>query len=52
MLRIPSSALFRRGESWGVFVAEDGRARLRDVTLGQRGALEVEVLEGLRPASW
>ena len=29
VLKIPSSALFRIGESWGVFVVEEGLARSR-----------------------
>jgi HlyD family secretion protein len=47
-LTIPVSALFRRGESWAVFVIENGRAKLREIRMGHRGALEAEVLEGLR----
>ena len=47
-LKIPLSALFRRGETWTVFVVENGRAVLREVRIGHRGALEAEVLEGLR----
>jgi len=49
VLRVPSSALFRRGTGWSVFAVENGRARLREVELGHRGALAVEVLEGLQP---
>jgi HlyD family secretion protein len=29
ILKVPVSALFRYGESWAVFVIEDGRARRR-----------------------
>lgn len=46
-LRIPSSALFRVGEDWGVFVIEDGVAASRIVSLGQRNGIEAEILEGL-----
>lgn len=49
VLRVPSSAPFRYGDGWSVFVVEDGRARRRTVSLGQRGALEVEVKDGLAP---
>jgi HlyD family secretion protein len=45
----PTSSLFRRGESWAVFVVEGGRARLRPITVGQRNGLQAQVLEGLRP---
>ena len=36
VLKVPISALFRRGESWIVFVVENGEARLREVEVGQR----------------
>jgi HlyD family secretion protein len=47
VLKVPVSALFRRGAGWAVFVVENGRARLRPVTLGHRGESEAEVLGGL-----
>ena len=47
VLKIPSSALFRIGESWGVFVVEEGLARSREVSVGQRNGIEAEILEGL-----
>ena len=47
VLRIPTSALFRRGDAWHVFVVEHGRARRRAVDVGARGALDAEVLGGL-----
>ena len=47
MLRVPTSALFRRGDAWAVYVVAGGRARVRAVTLGQRTGQEAEVLDGL-----
>jgi len=47
VLKVPVSALFRRGETWNVFVIDGGRARLREVEVGHRGALEVEIIKGL-----
>ena len=47
ILKVPVSALFRRGESWNAFVVEGGRARRREVEIGHRGALEVEIAKGL-----
>jgi HlyD family secretion protein len=47
VLTVPVSALFRRGENWNVFVVDGARARRREVTIGHRGALEVEVASGL-----
>jgi HlyD family secretion protein len=44
---IPASATFRQGEGWAVFVDDRRRARLRIVQLGERGALDVQVLSGL-----
>jgi HlyD family secretion protein len=48
VLKVPVSALFRQGEAWAVFVVEGGRARLRMVEPGQRGAQEAEIRSGLR----
>jgi len=47
VLRVPTSSLFRRGEDWAVFVAEEGRARLRRLEIGHRSARHTEVLDGL-----
>ena len=47
VLQAPAAALFRRGEEWAAFVVSGGRARERAVSLGRRGASEVEVLAGL-----
>jgi len=47
VLKIPLTALFRNGDDWSVFVEEDGRARKRKVTLGQRTGFEAEITEGL-----
>ena len=47
VLKIPTSSLFRRGDGWAVFAAENGRARLRPVDVGERNGAEAEVLAGL-----
>ena len=47
VLTIPLTALSRRGEQEGVFVAEDGMARWRPVKLGLRGREVVEVRDEL-----
>jgi HlyD family secretion protein len=49
VVRVPVSALFRRGDGWSVFVVEGGRALRRDVEVGQRGTFEAEVRAGLEP---
>jgi HlyD family secretion protein len=47
VLSIPTSALFRSGASWQVFVVDGGEARRRDVVVGHRNEQAVEILEGL-----
>jgi HlyD family secretion protein len=47
VLVAPTTALFRRGAEWALFVVEDGRARLRPVEVGQRNGLQAEVVSGL-----
>jgi len=48
VLRAPVSTLFRHGERWAVFLVESGRAKRREVRIGHRGALEAEILQGLK----
>ncbi len=48
VLKVPAGALFPVDSDWGGFTVTDGRARLRRVSLGHRGARETEVLSGLR----
>ena len=48
-LQVPSTALFRAGEGWGVFVVDRGRARERRVQVGRQNAFESQILAGLEP---
>ena len=48
-IKVPVSALFRKGEQWAVFVAEHGRARLRQVEIARRSGLDAMLVKGLRP---
>jgi HlyD family secretion protein len=48
VLKVPLSSLFRRGDDWNVFVAENNRANRRIVKIGHESDLEAEVLDGLR----
>lgn len=50
VLQVPTSALFRStsGDGWAVFVFDDGRARYRDVQVGQQAGLDARILDGLR----
>jgi len=47
VLSIPTSALFRVGEEWQVFVVEGGRALRRGVVVGQRNEGAAQIVEGL-----
>lgn len=49
-LQVPLSAVFRQNTGWAVFVAVDGLAQERTVTLGRRNDRMVEILSGLDPA--
>jgi HlyD family secretion protein len=46
-LTVPISALFRKGDDWAVFSAENGRARTTPVRIGHRNNRVAEVLGGL-----
>jgi HlyD family secretion protein len=47
VLKVPTSALFREGDQWAVFVANEGRSRRVPVEIGHRTAREAEVITGL-----
>lgn len=46
---VPTSALFRHGDDWAVFVVDAGRAWLTRVGIGQRSQTHAEVTSGLSP---
>ncbi len=48
-LAVPSSAIHSEGQMDGVFVADQGLARLRWIQTGVRGGEMVQVLSGLQP---
>ncbi|MBI5632630.1 MAG: efflux RND transporter periplasmic adaptor subunit [Nitrospirae bacterium] len=47
VLQVPSTALFRKGEGWAVFVVDRNRARLKEVKVGHRNGLVTEIVSGL-----
>jgi HlyD family secretion protein len=47
VLKIPTSALFRIGSDWAVFAVRGDRAAQTVVTIGERNAVEAELLSGL-----
>lgn len=50
-LRVPVSALFRRGERWSLFRVTNGVAQIQDVEIGYFTASEAEVRSGLEEGS-
>ena len=46
-LQLPTGAPFRSGSEWAVFVAKNGRAELRSVTIGRSNGRMTQVLDGL-----
>jgi HlyD family secretion protein len=46
-LNVPLTALFRVGDDWAVFVAADGRTRLRRISVGRLNNEAAEALDGL-----
>lgn len=47
VLRVPSSALFRQGDEWGVFVVDALHAGFRSVEIGHRSPSCARVLDGV-----
>jgi HlyD family secretion protein len=50
-LRVPVSALFRKGERWAVFSVRSGRAYATPVQIARRNASFAEVIAGLVPGA-
>lgn len=44
VLKVPTSALFRHGDGWSVFIIENGKAIRHEVEIGHRSQFEAEVL--------
>jgi HlyD family secretion protein len=47
---IPSGALFRQGDSWNVYVVNDGRAQIREIKILRRSGRLTAVAAGLAAA--
>lgn len=47
VLKVPTSALFRVGEAWAVYVIDQGRARRTEVAIGHRNGQEAEITGGV-----
>jgi HlyD family secretion protein len=48
VVTVPTSALFRSGETWEAFVVVGGEAERRDVELGRRNEDRAEVVSGIQ----
>ena len=51
VLQVPSSALFRKGDGWAVFVAREQTVSITPVEVGRRSGLSTEVLSGIEAGS-
>ena len=47
VVKVPTSALFRHGEQWALYVMDGGRARRTVVELGHQTGQYAEVTSGL-----
>jgi HlyD family secretion protein len=47
VLQVPASSLFRKGDGWALFTAENKRAHLREIVVGHRNGLSAEILSGV-----
>jgi len=47
VLQVPSSALFRTGNSWSVFAVKNNKAQLRTVQTGYSNGLSTQIVSGL-----
>jgi len=47
-LIVPSSALFRNGDQWSVFLVENGIAKQRNININHNNGVQAEVLDGLK----
>lgn len=52
ILKIPTSALFRSGKDWALFVLRGGRAGKQIVEVGHRTPREAEVVGGVKDGDW
>ena len=48
VLKVPVSALFRRGSDWSAYVVRGGRATLVPVSAGRTSGTETQVVDGLK----
>ncbi|MGI9407757.1 MAG: efflux RND transporter periplasmic adaptor subunit [Hyphomicrobiaceae bacterium] len=49
VLTVPLGALFRRGNSWAVFVEKNGKVEQRTVMIGHKNDVDAEITNNLKP---
>lgn len=49
VVTVPSSALFRVRDGWGVYRFDDGRSKVQPVVVGRSNGTTSEILEGIEP---
>ena len=49
---VPAGALFRRGETWNLFIVKEGRAQLQAVTLVRRSGRFAALSSGITPGEY
>lgn len=47
-LKVPTGALFRRGQNWAAYVLAKAKAELRAVEVGRTSGTEMQILSGLK----
>ncbi len=47
VLQVPASSLFRYNNGWAVFVLDNGRAKRREVQVGQRNGIIAQIVNGV-----
>lgn len=47
-LKVPTGALFRRGQNWAAYVLANAKAELRAVEVGRTSGTEMQILSGLK----
>ncbi len=49
VIQVPLSAIFRNGDTWSAFVADQGQARLTAIRIGRKNGTMAQVLDGIEP---
>ncbi len=47
VLKVPTTALFRDGEQWAVYVEKNNKVEKREIKIGRKNSFEVELVDGV-----